>query len=174
MSTGLRAADRGTGARPINPSTGWIADRANGARARIGGRRSVAPLPIGEAGQIMRETQRRPVSASDLRERRRSHRRELEIMALLKNSSGMRIPVTVTNICEEGCAVALKTGHAPSVGAIYCLKIGDLEAQASCTIWSSTCEAGLQFLAPLAPYVVDHIVGEARPSAPEPPDPETP
>lgn len=105
-------------------------------------------------------------AAGTFHEKRRTRRRMIEIGAWLKNAAGMRVPVTITNISEEGCAVALRAGHAPGVGEIYCLKIGDLETQASCTVWSSSCEAGLHFLTPLAPYVVDHIVsGAHRPKA---------
>ncbi|MXO60798.1 hypothetical protein GRI89_14740 [Altererythrobacter salegens] len=94
--------------------------------------------------------------------RRSSSRRETHVETIMKDAKGSFCRGTIDDISEEGCAITIRHGH-PVLERIYSIKFANLEIQAGFVAWTQDGKAGMGFLAPLHPSVVDSIVARFPP-----------
>jgi hypothetical protein len=84
----------------------------------------------------------------------------------MKDSGGSAWQGTIDDLSEEGCLIAVERDDLV-LERIYSIKFADLEMQAGFIAWTHDGKAGMQFLPPLYPAVVDDIVGRLPPSKAE-------
>lgn len=85
---------------------------------------------------------------------RREERRTLSAPAVLRERR-VGIPVTVNNLSCYGCMLSMKR-HVLKLGQIVMVRLESLEGFQAVVRWTREDSAGVEFLRPLHPAVVDH------------------
>lgn len=91
-------------------------------------------------------------------ERRRSTRKSLETTVSIRDAKGVLAEGCVFDLSLSGCQVTMKSGRNLEAGRTYSLRLGGLNLDTGCVVWSAYGRFGIEFLKPLYAPVVEDLV----------------
>lgn len=120
---------------------------------------SARPASRSPSGSVLPPAAERPSPAQKKPdpglEHRLDKRHEITIVARIRTPTGSR-DVTVQDLSEKGCRFGDRTGYL-TVGTPITLKLGPIGPVEAMVRWREGTQAGVEFVSPLYPSVLDHI-----------------
>lgn len=88
---------------------------------------------------------------------RREQRYSISVQGRYRKGTGVRFNIAITNLSEFGCQFADLVGRV-QVGDEITIRIGEIGPIASKVKWLEKRRVGVEFVQPLHPSVLDHII----------------
>ena len=88
---------------------------------------------------------------------RREQRYSISVPGRYRRGTGVRFDIAIKDLSEYGCQFSDLVGRV-AVGDEITIRIGEIGPLDACVKWAANREIGVEFVQPLYPSVLEHII----------------